>query len=305
MASAFEGVEKRLEIIFSASTSNKNLREKLTRNVLHQILKPVDCKIEDLLSEDQVDAYLLSASSLFVFDDFVILKTCGYTKIFECMKELIRVAAREVNSVLYTRGRFFWPQMQPDPHSLFSDEKLALAEKLNDTNLGLEKVEDSADNNTKEVLTVELCMRRLDREKASVFEEKTSPTSEKMTKASGIGLIFPDAKLSTFAFSPCGYSMNSVEGKAIFTIHVVPEEAWSFASFECCGYEFKDDESLQQLVARALACFKPKMFTLAIRSNLPVIGGEPQCNLNPDGYSCKREICSLGKGGSVVYYYTV
>ncbi|CAH8254868.1 unnamed protein product [Arabidopsis lyrata] len=126
-----------------------------------------------------------------------------------------------------------------------------------------------------------------------------------MTEASGIGLIFPEAKLSTFAFSPCGYSMNSVEGKAISTIHVVPEEAWSFASFECCGYEFKDDESLQQVVARALACFKPKMFTLAIRSNLPVIGGEPQCNLDPDGYSCKREICSLEKGGSVVYYYTV
>ncbi|EFH67667.1 hypothetical protein ARALYDRAFT_314242 [Arabidopsis lyrata subsp. lyrata] len=301
MASAFEGVEKRLEIIFSASTSNKNLREKLTRNVLHQILKPVDCKIEDLLSEDQVDAYLLSASSLFVFDDFVILKTCGNTKIFECMKELIRVAAREVNSVLYTRGQFFWPQMQPDPHSFFI-RLIPISQKQWHI---LSDFPHAADNNTKEVLTVELCMRRLDREKASIFEEKTSPTSEKMTEASGIGLIFPEAKLSTFAFSPCGYSMNSVEGKAISTIHVVPEEAWSFASFECCGYEFKDDESLQQVVARALACFKPKMFTLAIRSNLPVIGGEPQCNLDPDGYSCKREICSLEKGGSVVYYYTV
>ncbi|CAL9218061.1 unnamed protein product, partial [Arabidopsis halleri] len=160
-----------------------------------------------------------------------------------------------LNSVLYTRGRFFWPQMQPDPHSLFSDEKLALAEKLNDTNLGLEKVEDAV---------------------LGVDDEKQWH----------ILSVFPHAA-----------DNNTKE----VLIHVVPEEAWSFASFECCGYEFKDDESHPCFMgfSHGPACFKPKMFTLAIRSNLPVIGGEPQCNLDPDGYSCKREICS------VVYYYTV
>ena len=58
----------------------------------------------------------------------------------------------------------------------------------------------------------------------------------------GIDALFsPDeTSLDSFGFEPCGYSANAVIGTGLpesnggyFTIHVTPEEGWSFASFEC------------------------------------------------------------------------
>jgi S-adenosylmethionine decarboxylase len=43
--------------------------------------------------------------------------------------------------------------------------------------------------------------------------------------------------LDSFAFEPCGYSANALvqhgAGEGYYTIHVTPEEGWSYASFEC------------------------------------------------------------------------
>lgn len=66
----------------------------------------------------------------------------------------------------------------------------------------------------------------------------------------GIDTLFPadETTLDSFGFDPCGYSANAVVGSGLpssgaegdggkgggyFTIHVTPEEGWSYASFEC------------------------------------------------------------------------
>ncbi|KAG9092050.1 spermidine resistance protein [Ceratobasidium sp. UAMH 11750] len=55
----------------------------------------------------------------------------------------------------------------------------------------------------------------------------------------GISGIFPKyaTTLDSFAFEPCGYSANALvhhgAGEGYYTIHVTPEEGWSYASFEC------------------------------------------------------------------------
>lgn len=58
----------------------------------------------------------------------------------------------------------------------------------------------------------------------------------------GIDSIFPKActRLDSYAFEPCGYSANALvdsgadsgEDEGYYTIHVTPEEGWSYASFE-------------------------------------------------------------------------
>lgn len=59
----------------------------------------------------------------------------------------------------------------------------------------------------------------------------------------GIDALFPahETTLDSFGFEPCGYSANAVIGSGLssngsdggyFTIHVTPEEGWSYASFE-------------------------------------------------------------------------
>jgi len=65
----------------------------------------------------------------------------------------------------------------------------------------------------------------------------------------GIETLFPTSEtvLDSFGFEPCGYSANAVIGSGsphiqpspgqggggYYTIHVTPEEGWSYASFEC------------------------------------------------------------------------
>mmetsp|Transcript_21400 Transcript_21400/g.18241 ORF Transcript_21400/g.18241 Transcript_21400/m.18241 type:complete len:98 (-) Transcript_21400:197-490(-) len=61
-----------------------------------------------------------------------------------------------------------------------------------------------------------------------------SKTADYMTEISGISDIYPGAKIDAINFTPCGYSCNASldDGHSFFTIHVTPEEACSYASFE-------------------------------------------------------------------------
>lgn len=69
-----------------------------------------------------------------------------------------------------------------------------------------------------------------------------------LTQHLGIDRLFPaeETTIDSFGFEPCGYSANAIigtgsnhvptaaggPGGGYFTIHVTPEEGWSFASFE-------------------------------------------------------------------------
>lgn len=48
----------------------------------------------------------------------------------------------------------------------------------------------------------------------------------------GIQDLLPNSYIDDYVFEPCGYSMNGTEGKAFSTIHVTPEDGFSYASFE-------------------------------------------------------------------------
>ncbi|CAA7051284.1 unnamed protein product [Microthlaspi erraticum] len=310
----FEGVEKRLEMAFSTGA---RLRQKLTEEALAGILEPVECYIISSKSEEHVDAYLLSTSSCFVHDDRIIVKTCGKTTIFKCMAGIIRTASPQVvTSVLYTRGEFIWPEKQPSPHKSLADENAHLKELVKSIP-GLKVMDPLVTGNEnmwhvlgafstaevkaeEDVVTVEMSMKGLDTEKASVFFKKTSSN---MTEASGVKCIFPGAKLDAYDFEPCGYSMNGVEGKAVSTIHVAPEVGSSFASFEVFGYDFKRGKKFNEVVTQVLATFKPKKFTLTIHSTtVRLNGNEPEFLLDLGGYTCsEKKVKHLGHG-SIIYY---
>ncbi|QRV79317.1 adenosylmethionine decarboxylase [Ceratobasidium sp. AG-Ba] len=99
--------------------------------------------------------------------------------------------------------------------------------------------------------------------------ERGTATSDQI----GISDILPkDATtLDSFAFEPCGYSANALvrhdAGEGYYTIHVTPEEGWSYASFECnvpleSGLEGEGEgtggmPTLLQLIQRVSAIFQP------------------------------------------------
>lgn len=323
-AIGFEGYEKRLEISFCkpgvfTNPEGKGLRS-LSKAQLDEFLEPAECTIVSSLSNKYVDSYVLSESSLFVYADKIIIKTCGTTKLLQAIPNILKLAGSlslEVKTVRYTRGSFIFPGAQPSPHRCFSEEVAVLDGYFGKLKSGSKAyilgspatsqkwhvyvASSETINSENPVYTLEMCMTGLDREKASVFYKHGSSSAALMTVKSGIRKILPRSDICDFEFDPCGYSMNSIEGRAHSTIHVTPEDGFSYASFEAVGYDLKA-ANLGMLIKRVLACFMPKEFSIAVHGDVSGKLLESVCSVDLNGYwlgeKCSKE---LGSGGSVVY----
>lgn len=286
-AIGFEGFEKRLEINFSEApmfrgkTNGLGLRV-LTRSQLDSILEPACCTIVSQLSNAEFDSYVLSESSLFVYPLKIILKTCGTTKLLLSVPEILKLSdslSLVVNSVIYSRGTFLFQNAQPAPHRSFSEEVAFLNSYfknghgyiLGDPNFPnrswhvyVARVDPSKseDTTTKAVICFEMCMTGLDQKKAAAFFKKSDGYDE-MTKMSGISEIIPSHVICDYEFEPCGYSMNGIEGSAYSTVHVTPEDGFSYASYEAVGLDFESG-GFEPLVQSVLRCFEPLEFSVAI-----------------------------------------
>jgi len=146
--------------------------------------------------------------------------------------------------------------------------------------------------------TIEILMSGLSREAREpfFFSEPPSPvdgessislpsiTGQTLSAALGITDIFPShlTTLDAYAFSPCGYSSNALlkwgdsvpeadGGEGYYTIHVTPEEGWSYASFECnvplsasSVSSAKDIPDLRTLIRRVVDIFQPAKLSLTL-----------------------------------------
>lgn len=117
----FEGSEKRIEVSFLPvrksgveSTQMRSLRM-LSRNHLDALLDDAACKIISSKTSDIFDAYVLSESSLFVYDTRYILKTCGTTKLLDSIPRLLDYSqdlGLEPAHVKFSRASFLFPEKQ-------------------------------------------------------------------------------------------------------------------------------------------------------------------------------------------------
>ncbi|KAH7888783.1 S-adenosylmethionine decarboxylase [Phlebopus sp. FC_14] len=115
------------------------------------------------------------------------------------------------------------------------------------------------------------------------FDDLPSITGQTLSTAVGIAEIFPPhlTTLDAYAFSPCGYSSNALlrwgdthskdhSGEGYYTIHVTPEEGWSYASFECnvplstSPTSDKGMPDLRTLVRRVVDIFQPGRLSLTL-----------------------------------------
>ena len=134
-SNAFEGPEKLLEIWFApdkelvpSSGSIEGLRS-VPRAEWEEMLDIVKCKVLSTLSSPEMDAYLLSESSMFVFPHKLILKTCGTTTTLIGIPKILELAAQYAGftdkqpwRVFYSRKAFMFPEMQLHPHGSWDDE---------------------------------------------------------------------------------------------------------------------------------------------------------------------------------------
>ncbi|KFK38065.1 hypothetical protein AALP_AA3G065400 [Arabis alpina] len=275
--SGFEGFEKRLELRFFRNQDpleNSMGLRLIDFESLEKVLQTVQCTVVSAIANKSFDAYVLSESSLFVYPTKIIIKTCGTTKLLKSIQPLI-LLAQNLNLTLsacrYTRGSFIFPKSQPFPHTSFEEEVVVLEEAIplslrhrkasvlpsHEPSRAWHVFTASVDFDSNSCVVVEVCMTELDRFLSRSFFGRNGKV---MTRESGIDLINANAIVCDFAFDPCGYSMNSIDGDRYSTIHVTPEEGFSYASFECVASVYED---IGEVLKRAIDVFQPGTVSIA------------------------------------------
>lgn len=305
----FEGPEKTMEVCFVPGVGSSGGLRDLTRQQLDFLCEEAKCTILSKISSNYIDAYVLSESSLFVYKYRYIMKTCGTTTLLRCLDSLIKFADELGMSlwwVGYSRKNLNNPSAQHWPHSNFEDEITFLSShpvlqaRLNGSGHILGPVTGDhwfvyvADLNRDKLIspnsslcetipeihvvpsvnldniTVNLMMFDLHRETAEVFYMKEGcRTGEEMTARSGIKELVPGAAIDACAFTPCGYSMNSILHDAYSTIHVTPEPQCSYASFETNTTL----PSYGSLIRNVLNVFRPKRFVITMFADESALAG--------------------------------
>jgi S-adenosylmethionine decarboxylase proenzyme len=336
----FEGVEKRIEINFrvAADDNNKTTGESipvagglrcLSRAALDVCMTAAECEIVSVRSNEKFDAYVLSESSLFVFADKIVLKTCGTTKLLSAVDPILERAALiermklVPSSVRFTRSTYLFPEEQREHHVSFADEceflesrfghlgsnsSYVMGSNFDDAQWHVYVAGDFVDQTKSGAsLSVECCMTSLHREHSQHFFREDSQeegvtavpfvSSEKTTNDSGIQSIFETFSIDDYVFEPCGYSMNGLNEEfsgEYSTIHITPEDGFSYASVEHSNVDLNSNSafSVSNFVEKCANVFQPGKMTFAVTCH----GGRETTNAFFSSLtSTKKELFCVGE----------
>eukprot|EP01147_Barroeca_monosierra_P004930 gene4930-6914_t len=282
----FEGQEKLLEVWFRPPNNEiqqgkhpklseaKGLRA-IPRDNIQLILEKAKCCILDSYHNEYMDSYVLSESSLFITAYRLIIKTCGTTTLLTALPLIIKYAAsvglKDIDDIFFSRRELMSPDHQQYPHRRFSEEVDFLEQyfegaayplgRLNGDRWYLYTLNNQLHITCPDV-TLEIMMTSLDAKVMQQFYKSTA-TAKQVTTTSGIADIIPGAHIHEFLFDPCGYSCNAVINEFYFTIHITPQERFSYVSFET-DYMMEDYTSL---ITKVLKVFRPGRFSLNLFAN--------------------------------------
>ena len=292
----FEGPEKKLEVV--VTPEHGSLRA-LGEQVWRRVVEAAGAQVLSRLRNEECDAYLLSESSLFVYDDWFVMITCGQTTLVDAFEELLRTVPREsVAFLVYERKNEHYPEQQPtsfydDARRLqamvpgravrFGDEHGHYVQLFHTTRPFVPETSDP---------TLEVLMHSIDRHVAERFIDANPETVTRLAAELGLDTILPGFATSEHVFKPAGYSLNALKGAEYYTVHVTPERAGSYVSFET-NFDFGDDPT--GIVAAVVELFRPRAFD--VLTFLP--GAEAK--LSVEGYSLGDHVVDELGGYRVSY----
>ena len=288
----FEGVEKRIEIRFDVPTEDPAGLRAIPRVELDDICEASKCTIIHSEPDTCFDSYILSESSLFVFRDRIMIKTCGTTLPLNGVEPIL-ASARQLNlkplDMTYSRSSFVFPDLQLFPHDSLGNEREYLSAMSEDLGPVLsEKTEilGSEDGifwlvHTKNFasdkvvksdprIMVDCIMTGLSAESRASFWKDSRHCDETNSAAmSAVIQSFDESfRVVGKAFDPCGFSAN-VHGdnnEDYLSVHVTPEEGFSYASVEGVFGGTIDEERLNLFVQRVVNVFRPERLLVTVLS---------------------------------------
>lgn len=253
----FEGSEKKLEMVLSPGGPDLRQRD------WAPVVAKANAQILSKISSPDCDAYLLSESSLFVWERRLTMITCGQTTLAEAAISLFQeYGMDQVELFIFERKNESFPQHQKS--DIFTDiEQLnqhlpGKAYRFGDANehhlflfhLDRDFSPVSSDQ------TLEILMYELQGEAHDIFTE--SPHSlEKIRKFLKFSRPLRDFQWDDYIFKPVGYSCNALKNDNYFTIHVTPQEISPYVSFET-----NMAWGTREIIDSVIRLFQPKSFDL-------------------------------------------
>ena len=236
----FEGPEKKVEL---ALVPGKRSLRSMGRDYWEGIASRADAKILSAVSNESLDAYLLSESSLFVADAWLTMITCGRTDLAAAILQLCRdLGTTDLQYLIYERKNAYFQEYQP---ANFFDDAKRLSEAVPGR-----------------------CFRFGDVDDHHVFlfhlDKPYTPSSDDLTlevlmhgmgaRAQDLPALFPGFQVDDHRFEPMGYSLNAIHGAKYYTVHVTPQRFCSYVSFETNCV----DDGAEVMSARLIELFKPQ-----------------------------------------------
>lgn len=268
MTAQFEGPEKKLEIILSRPVAG--LRSNADGR-WDRIVRASGSWVISAASTPMMDAYLLSESSLFVWENRILLITCGQTNLIDTIPEILQVVDKsDMAFVFYERKNLMYPESQL---SDFEIEAARISKffpgksyRLGPANYDHVHIfySSHASIAMDEDITLELLMHDLHPDAMLVYTPKNGQTADGVVKQTGMDALYPDMTIDAHLFDPFGYSLNAIDSNSYFTIHVTPQSTGSYASFETNRVE----TGYMALVNRVLGIFQPAKFTFVLTSSV-------------------------------------
>ena len=312
----FEGPEKNLQVIFTRSEKSSKTLRNVKQDRWQIMLNLAKCQILHSLSNKFCTAYILSESSLFVYDDRIILKTCGATPLLYATDEIIRIGS-ELNlrtaAVLYWRKNFNNPQLQDPIHRSFSSEVSYLdahfgGENSSSARLGSHEQDHfhfyyselvPRDEFIPVVPTFEIKMHELH----PCVSEQFFWNNDKKVRPEVLNELqkpLPNFEIDEYFFTPCGYSMNALDEEYYETIHITPEDCCSYMSFETSDEKYINTRIKEFSV---MELFRPASCTTIQITPNPVAQDSLDGKV-PNGFkSLSTQIANLGSISVVFHSY--
>ncbi|MCZ4336496.1 adenosylmethionine decarboxylase [Shewanella colwelliana] len=228
----FEGSEKRIEIVVNGDS--QSLRS-FGDSFWQQAVAKAGADVLSKISNSGCDAYLLSESSLFVWDKRLVMLTCGSTNLVDAALFMID----QLNSVTiawlsYQRKSEFLSHLQS---SHFEDD----IQRLNEVMIGRayrighldghhhyfycsQKGESASVSRSMQMYHID----------GQVADYLRGDTLDAMSIRQRLKLapLFGDFEVDDHLFNPFGYSINGIRHNDYFTIHITPQERSSYVSIE-------------------------------------------------------------------------
>ena len=247
----YEGTEKRLEITVK-HTNLLLFPECFWQEMVAQAGAFILSKIEN----DTIRAYLLSESSLFIWQNRLLLITCGNTHLVKAAQFFQRKHSKEkIQSLLFQRHHPIESRLQK---SNFSQDVVLLKTQLQGITQHWQKEYKGdlfffgeIDNEpliSKQILMLHSLSGAFTKQ---LQAGKVSTVQIESTLS--LNAFFPQLSIDQFTFTPKGYSLNAIAGNDYLTLHITPENLSSYLSLE-------SSFSVQQMnpfIDHLLSLFKP------------------------------------------------